>query len=213
MTASESRHQRAATADSQQNLLRPPGEIRNYIYHLLIYASLSPEFQASLKPKDPIPIPISHAVLSLQPITRAWDAEFLSRPFAHGASLRINAIPAACQRLELAWLTSQTRMQLRGTTDILGSFGRPTSASTPPPPPPGLADLRRRYHLRLLLRQGNWLGFEGRRFLAPGAARDFVLNTEDYPGYAVGRYLREEAPDAAMTVRIVTLSNPADEEE
>jgi len=49
--------------------------------------------------------------------------------------------------------------------------------------------------------------------LAPGAARDFVLNTEGYPGYAVERYLREEAPDAAMTVRIVTLSNPADEEE
>lgn len=65
----------------------------------------------------------------------------------------------------------------------------------------------------VVTQEGNWLGFEGRRFLAPGAARDFVLNTEDYPGYAVGRYLREEAPDAAMTVRIVTLSNPADEEE
>ena len=53
---------------------------------------------------------------------------------------------------------------------------------------------------------------EGRRFLAPGVVTDFVLSTEDYPGHAVERYLREEAPDAAMTVRIVTLSNPADEE-
>ena len=49
-------------------------------------------------------------------------------------------------------------------------------------------------------------------FLAPGVVTDFVLSTEDYPGHAVERYLREEAPDAAMTVRIVTLSNPADEE-
>lgn len=40
--------------------------------------------------------------------------------------------------------------------------------------------------------------------------RDFVLR--DYPGHAVERYLKEKAPDAAMTVRIVTLSNPADEE-
>ena len=49
-------------------------------------------------------------------------------------------------------------------------------------------------------------------FLAPGVVTDFVLSTEDYPGHAVSRYLREEAPDAAMTVRVVTLSNPADEE-
>ena len=48
-------------------------------------------------------------------------------------------------------------------------------------------------------------------FLAPGVVTDFVLSTEDYPGHAVERYLREEAPDAAMTVRIVTLSNPPDE--
>ena len=49
-------------------------------------------------------------------------------------------------------------------------------------------------------------------FLAPGVVTDFVLSTEDYPGHAVERYSREEAPDVAMTVRIVTLSNPADEE-
>ena len=49
--------------------------------------------------------------------------------------------------------------------------------------------------------------------MEPGAARDFVLGSEDYPGYAVERYLKGEAPDAAMTVRIVTLSNLADEEE
>ena len=57
------------------------------------------------------------------------------------------------------------------------------------------------------------MGFEGRRFLAPGVVRDIVLSTEDYPVHAVERHLREEALDAAMTVRTVTLSNPADEEE
>ena len=40
-----------------------------------------------------------------------------------------------------------------------------------------------------------------------------MLSTEDYPGHAAERHLREEAPDAAMTVRIATLLNPADEEE
>lgn len=42
--------------------------------------------------------------------------------------------------------------------------------------------------------------------MASGVARDFVLSSENYPGYTVERYLRE-APDAVMTVRIVTLSN------
>jgi len=65
----------------------------------------------------------------------------------------------------------------------------------------------------VVTQEGNWLGFEGRRFLAPDVARDFVLSSENYPGYTVERYLREEAPDAVMTVRIVTLSNLADEEE
>ena len=66
----------------------------------------------------------------------------------------------------------------------------------------------------VVTQEGNWLGFEGRRFLAPGVLRGFVLrlSTEDYPGHAVEGYLREEAPGVAMTVRIVTLSNPADEE-
>lgn len=65
----------------------------------------------------------------------------------------------------------------------------------------------------VVTQEGDWLGFEGRRFLEPGAARGFVLGSGGYPGYAVERYLKEEAPDAAMTVRIVTLSNLADEEE
>ena len=64
----------------------------------------------------------------------------------------------------------------------------------------------------VVTQQGNWLGFVGRRFLAPGVLRDLLLSTEDYPGHAVQRYLREEALDVAMTVRIATLSNPADEE-
>ena len=49
--------------------------------------------------------------------------------------------------------------------------------------------------------------------MEPGTARDFVLSSGGYPGYAVERYLKGEAPDAAMMVRIVTLSSLADEEE
>ena len=64
----------------------------------------------------------------------------------------------------------------------------------------------------VVTQQGDWLGFEG-GFSEPGAARDFVLGSGGYPGYAVERYLKGEAPDAAMMVRIVTLSNLADEEE
>lgn len=90
-------------------------------------SSQPPSNQKTQSP-SPSPAPSSPSCPS-----QIWDAEFLSRLFAHGASLRTDAILAARQWLELAWLTPQTRMQLRGTTDILGSFGRPTSASTPSP--------------------------------------------------------------------------------
>ncbi|OCL13789.1 hypothetical protein AOQ84DRAFT_385150 [Glonium stellatum] len=136
-----------------------PGEIRNQIYDLLIYNNLPPEFQTALKPNDPIPIPTPRAVLSLRHIARAWDAEYLSRLFAHGASLRINAIPDDRRRLELCWQTSQTRMHLRGscprgTTDILGSFGRsPRPYQRFDALPPRIADLWHRCELRLLLRR------------------------------------------------------------
>ncbi|OCK77199.1 hypothetical protein K432DRAFT_359053 [Lepidopterella palustris CBS 459.81] len=246
-----------------------PGEIRNRIYDLIIFDRLHPDFQDSLPPNAPIPIPISLNIVDLRYTSKIFNMELTSRLFMHGASIHLLMMPQPYHQVEIAMSTSKTRMHIRGTcalgtAEVLSSFGDHRFPYKDFNGIPGLfAATWTKCELQLLLRccagphrcnvcrrydrdaaifdvtrtlnmlssawfvafsnapdmsviitqEGNWLAYNGTRFLEPGDMRPVEFSTVGVATHPVEQYIKRAFPDVRMRIRVVTLRNPSEKDD
>ncbi|KAF2493412.1 hypothetical protein BU16DRAFT_79352 [Lophium mytilinum] len=141
------------------DFMKFPGEIRNKVYDLITYERMHMDHQYLLKPKGPLPVPMTDGLLELRLVGRQFSDEVFNRMFAWGATLRLNMIPVLPKGLDVRMETESTRKNMRatcptGTANIAAEFGFRLRSYRPLGPVPSVwAKVLKNCQIHLLFRR------------------------------------------------------------
>ncbi|KAF2812344.1 uncharacterized protein BDZ99DRAFT_474529 [Mytilinidion resinicola] len=141
------------------DFMKFPGEIRNKIYDLVVYERLHMDHQYLLKPKGPLPVPMTDGLLDLRLVGHQFSGEILDRMFTWGATLRLNMIPVLPKALDVRMETESTRKNMRatcptGTANVAADFGFRLRSYRPLGPVPSVwSNILKNFQIQLLFRR------------------------------------------------------------